>query len=74
LQSLCLFYNPPKCILLFLSHISSLLLLFFLSLLFYWEKFPFLIIALEGSVYVIYSFILVFFKVFCSLKHVVNYS
>ena len=33
LQSLCLFYNLSKCILLFLSYISSLLLLFFLRLL-----------------------------------------
>jgi len=32
LQSLCLFYNLFKCILLFFSYISSLLLLFFLHL------------------------------------------
>ena len=33
LQSLCLFYNLSKCILLFCSYMSSLLLLFFLNLL-----------------------------------------
>ena len=34
LQSLFLFYNRPRCIVLFFSYISSLLLLFFLRLLF----------------------------------------
>jgi len=39
LQSVCLFYDLSKCILLLISYISSLLLLFFLHLLLYGPTF-----------------------------------
>jgi len=68
LQSLCLFYNQSKCSLLFFSHISSLLLLFLLSLLLYWSNFLSLPYNTAGRVGVFYSFILVFVKVFCGLN------
>ena len=49
LQSLCLFYNLSKCMLLFFLHISSLLLLFSFNLLLYWSSFFYLITQLERS-------------------------
>jgi hypothetical protein len=70
LQTLCLFYNLSKCILLFFTHISSLLLLFFLCLLLQWSDFHYLITA--GRAGMLSNYILVFFKVLCaSYFHIV---
>ena len=55
LQTLCL-YNLCKCVLLFFTYVSSLLLLFFLCLLLQWSDFHYLIIKLEGLVYCLILF------------------
>jgi hypothetical protein len=61
LQSLYLLYDLSKCIrLLFISYISSLLLLFLLQLLLYWSNFHCRITRV-GRASVVYNFILSFF-------------
>ena len=66
LQSLGLFYNMSKCILMFFSCISNLLLLLFLRLSLLWSSFHYRITARRATVW--YSIIIVFSKAFSDLN------
>ena len=71
LQSLCLFCNISKCILLFFLYMSSPLLLFFLRLLLEWSSVDYRETELEGPIYcsVFYClYFTVFVKVFYGLN------
>jgi hypothetical protein len=76
LQSPCFLYNLSMCILLFFSYISSLLLLFFWSILLLWSNFQYHISELEGIVYciVLFLFYLQFSVVYvCCFQMVIQF-
>jgi hypothetical protein len=66
-QSLCLFCSLSKCVQLFIPYYSSILLLFFFRLLLLMVQFS-LPCDRAGWDSVLYSFVLVFFKIFCCLN------